>query len=286
MKSIFEKKGVNGVLEEIDLLGGDYARRLYFVALDRRRALRLERRPAGAGARSAQRMTLRLRSPPGAASTSRRASRSISAGAAAYVQAMATMKSDYDQRQALDGADASATAPASTATRWSPARRPHESRATTSAWCSIERSAAASLSVDVEAERARRRRGMQSDYDRGQVLTAYVQRYGVEPAVREPFFAAVQRDQVRLRAAPGADRALRRRMAATARSSRPRSTPCRRCRRTTTERKSCWRSCRRRASTPRAGRRSSRPPSGSSRRTTRIACSPRWSGPNGDSCGS
>ena len=28
VKSIFEKKGVNGVLEEIDLLGGDYARRL------------------------------------------------------------------------------------------------------------------------------------------------------------------------------------------------------------------------------------------------------------------
>ena len=33
VKSIFEKKGVNGVLDEIDLLGGDYARRLYLVAL-------------------------------------------------------------------------------------------------------------------------------------------------------------------------------------------------------------------------------------------------------------
>ena len=33
VKSIFAKKGVAGVLDEIDLLGGDYARRLYFVAL-------------------------------------------------------------------------------------------------------------------------------------------------------------------------------------------------------------------------------------------------------------
>ena len=33
---------------------------------------------------------------------------------------------------------------------------------------------------------------MQSDYDRGQVLTAYVQSYGVEPSLREPFFAAVR----------------------------------------------------------------------------------------------
>jgi hypothetical protein len=33
VKSIFAKKGVNGVLEEIELLGGDYARRLYFVSL-------------------------------------------------------------------------------------------------------------------------------------------------------------------------------------------------------------------------------------------------------------
>src|SRR5262249_11448157 len=33
VKSIFGKRGVNGVLDEIELRGGDYARRLYFVAL-------------------------------------------------------------------------------------------------------------------------------------------------------------------------------------------------------------------------------------------------------------
>jgi hypothetical protein len=33
VKSLFAKKGVSGVLDEIDLLGGDYARRLYFVAV-------------------------------------------------------------------------------------------------------------------------------------------------------------------------------------------------------------------------------------------------------------
>ena len=57
VKSIFEKKGVNGVLEEIDLLGGDYARRLYFVALVDLRAVRLERRASRCWRASVQRMT-------------------------------------------------------------------------------------------------------------------------------------------------------------------------------------------------------------------------------------
>ena len=34
-------------------------------------------------------------------------------------------------------------------------------------------------------------RGIQSDYDRGQVLVAYVQKFGVEPAAVDPFFKAV-----------------------------------------------------------------------------------------------
>src|SRR5206468_10037894 len=33
VKPIFEKKGLSGVLDEINLLGGDYARRRYFIAL-------------------------------------------------------------------------------------------------------------------------------------------------------------------------------------------------------------------------------------------------------------
>ena len=100
VKSIFEKKGVNGVLEEIDLLGGDYARRLYFVALIDVAAPRRGCRAAGAAARRSA-DEVRLRPPPGARARRGARARSISAAAAAYVQAMATMKSDYDQRQAL-----------------------------------------------------------------------------------------------------------------------------------------------------------------------------------------
>jgi hypothetical protein len=34
--------------------------------------------------------------------------------------------------------------------------------------------------------------GIQSDYDRRQVLTAYLKRFGVEPSLRDEFFAAVR----------------------------------------------------------------------------------------------
>ena len=100
VKSIFEKKGVGGVLEEIDLLGGDYARRLYFVALvdvahlDSNGVLPVLQR-AGERMRSDYD---RRRVLEHVASHVRLDQR----GALAYVRVMAGMKSDYDQRQALN----------------------------------------------------------------------------------------------------------------------------------------------------------------------------------------
>jgi hypothetical protein len=99
VKSIFEKKGVNGVLDEIDLLGGDYARRLYFTALIDLARFGLQRRDAGAGARG-QRMTSDYDRRQVLEQVAAR-SRSIGRARPAYIQAMASMKSDYDQRQAL-----------------------------------------------------------------------------------------------------------------------------------------------------------------------------------------
>ena len=188
VKSIFGRKGVGGVLDEIDLLGGDYARRLYLVALvdiaafdsttvqpilqrvgqamvsdyDRRQVLE----------HIASRVTLDR------------------AGAAAYVQAMATMKSDYDQREALSAlarrggaaADGETLLPALTHIKSSYDRR-----------VTLEQILARGpISTDGKKTILIAAAGIHSDYDRRQVLTAYVKRFGIEAPLRDEFFAAVR----------------------------------------------------------------------------------------------
>ena len=88
VKSIFEKKGVNGVLEEIDLLGGDYARVCIHRVIDLARfdSNGVKR----AGARGAALTSDYDRRQCGAVATRVTLDQ---AGAAAYVQAMASMKS-------------------------------------------------------------------------------------------------------------------------------------------------------------------------------------------------
>jgi hypothetical protein len=75
----------------------------------------------------------------------------------------------------------------------------------------------------LEEERALAAAGMPSDYDRGQVLTAYVQNYGVEPPLREPFFAAVRIAPFGLRGAGACSPSLRKRAPSDATSSSRRS---------------------------------------------------------------
>ena len=187
VQTIFEKNGVNGVLEEIDLLGGDYARRLYFVALvDRARFDSNGVKPVLA--RIGERMTSDYDRRQVLQHIASRVTLDES-GAAAYIQAMATMKSDYDQRQALEAlmqsgasVDGNAIAGAVDHIKSSYDKRIVLNQA-------IGRG---SLTVESKRSLLAGAAGMKSDYDRGQVLTSYVQRYGVEPAVRDPFFAAVR----------------------------------------------------------------------------------------------
>src|SRR6185295_15713584 len=97
--SIFEKKGMNGVLEEIDLLGGDYARRLYFIAL-----VDTARLDANSVQPVLERLGQRMTSDYDRRQVLEHVASHVTLdqkGASAYVRAMATMKSDYDQRQAL-----------------------------------------------------------------------------------------------------------------------------------------------------------------------------------------
>jgi hypothetical protein len=188
VKSIFEKKGVNGVLEEIDLLGGDYARRLYFVALVD--AARLD---ASSVQPVLERVAQRMTSDYDRRQVLEHVASHVTLdqkGASAYVQAMATMKSDYDQREALIALlQRSGTAVNGDAFLQALSRMKSSYDKRMVLADVIGRR---SLSVDAKKNALVAVGGMQSDYDRGQVLTGYVQSFGVEAEVREPFFAAVR----------------------------------------------------------------------------------------------
>ena len=86
-------------MSEIDLLGGDYARRLYLVAL-----VDLARFDATTVIPVIERTGRLMKSDYDWRLVLEKVAASVAldrAGAAAYVGAMATMKSDYDQRMAL-----------------------------------------------------------------------------------------------------------------------------------------------------------------------------------------
>jgi hypothetical protein len=188
VKSIYGKKGVSGVLEEVDLLGGDYARRVYLVAL-------LELAPFDST--TVQPLLQRA----GQAMTSDYDRRQVlehvatrvtldRKGVAAYVQAMATMKSDYDQRQALSALTGRSAAAADGETLL-PAlahiKSSYDKRV------ALEQILArGTMSTEGKRTILTAAAAIQSDYDRRLVLTAYLTRFGLEPALRDEFFAAVR----------------------------------------------------------------------------------------------
>jgi hypothetical protein len=188
VKSIFAKKGVNGVFDEIDLLGGDYARRLYFVAL-----IDIAHLDAATVQPLLQRAGQLINSDYDRRQVLEHVASRVALdqkAASVYVQAMTTMKSDYDQRQALtaltkhNGAatDGDTMLPALAHIKSSYDKR----------MVLADMLARGALSAEAKKTVLAAVPGMQSDYDRRQVLTAYVERFGVEPALREPFFTAVR----------------------------------------------------------------------------------------------
>jgi hypothetical protein len=188
VKSIFERGGVNGVFEEIDRLGGDYARRLYLVAL-----IDVARFDAASVPPLLQRVGDRMKSDYDRRQVLEHVASKVPLdrqAAAAYVQAMATMTSDYDQREAL-AALAKGNGPAVDGDTLAPAlahmKSSYDKR------CVLEQIVARDgLSADGKKVVLASVRGLQSEYDRRQILTAYIARFGVEPALREPFFATVR----------------------------------------------------------------------------------------------
>jgi hypothetical protein len=188
VKSIFERHGANGVLAEIDLLGGDYARRLYLAALiDVARFDTTSVQPVllrvGQLMKSDYDRRVVLEHVASHVALDR-------AGAAAYVRSMATMRSDYDQRQALSALTTHSSAAAGGDTLL-PAlahmKSGYDKRIVLEQI--LERGP---LGADAKHTVLAAVPGIASDYDRRLVLTKYVDRFGVEPAVRDAFFAAVR----------------------------------------------------------------------------------------------
>jgi hypothetical protein len=188
VKSIFEKNGVNGVLEEIDLLGGDYARRLYFVAL-----IDVAHLDTNTVQPILQRLGQRMTSDYDRRQVLEHVASHVALdqkGTSAYAQAMATMKSDYDQRQALSAlvrssgvaVDADAMGAAVTHMKSSYDKRMVLADMLKSGPLGFDSKKSVLVAVAT----------MKSDYDRGQVLSDYVKAFGVESALRQPFFAAVK----------------------------------------------------------------------------------------------
>lgn len=155
VKSILEKNGVAGVMDEISLLTGDYVRRLYFVALVD--AAKLDARTV---VPILQRVGERMTSDYDRRQVLEHVSTRVTLeepATTAYVAAVGMMKSSYDKRVVLTHL--------------------------------IEHN---TLSADAKRSVLGAIPGIHSDYDRRQVLTAYLSRYGVEAGLREPFGAAVR----------------------------------------------------------------------------------------------
>jgi len=188
VKSIFGRKGVNGVYDEIDLVGSDYARRLYLVAL-----VDVARFDSATVQTLLERAGRLLKSDYDRRQVLEHVAATVPLdrkGATTYVQALSTMRSDYDQRMALSAltkhsatsVDGDTLAPALTHIKSSYDKRMVLEEMLTRGAMSADAKQMVLLAV----------RDMPSDYDRRQVLTAYLARFGVEPALLEPFFTAVR----------------------------------------------------------------------------------------------
>jgi hypothetical protein len=187
VKSIFAKKGTSGVLDEIDLLGGDYARRLYMVAL-----IDVARLDSTTVQPLLQRAGRLMRSDYDRRQVLEHVAATVALdqkGAAAYVRAMDSMTSDYDQRMALSALTTRHAAAVDGDTLL-PALR-HINSSYDKRMVLEDLLARGTMGTDAKRAVLTAVAGKCSDYDRRQVLTAYLARFGVEAAVREPFFEAV-----------------------------------------------------------------------------------------------
>jgi beta-lactamase regulating signal transducer with metallopeptidase domain len=221
VKSILAKKGVGGVLDEIHLLGGDYARRLYFNALVDQVQL-----DSTAAQPVLQRLGQQMTSDYERGQVLQHIASRVrldQRGAQAYIRAMASMKSDYERRQALTALMARRPAVPGVADAALDGVRDMRSdyersevlrsaltngtiaqldavfaavgRMTSSyeqRRVLLEALAKSRLADDAKRGFLMAAASVQSDYDCSEILIAYVKAHGVEASIRQPFFAALR----------------------------------------------------------------------------------------------
>ena len=187
VKSILEKKGVPGVLAEIDLLGGDYARRLYFTALlDQSHFDTASIQPI------LQAIARRMTSDYDRRVTLEKVAHAVKLdrkGVDAYVRALETMKSDYDRRVALTtlfGTGGQIVDGDTLITAVGQMRSAYDRRQVLA-----DLMARGPLDTGTRTALLNVTAGIRSDYDRAETLNVFVARFGVDSPVREPFFAGV-----------------------------------------------------------------------------------------------
>jgi hypothetical protein len=186
VKNIFAKKGAAGVLEEIDRIDADYGRRLYLVALVD--VARLD-------SQGVVPVLRRVEQPMRSDYDRRLVLEHVAArvrlderGVAAYVQAMAAMKSDYDQRESLGALTKSGAALDGDAAFHAVAhmRSAYDKRVSLTEIIDRGR-----LSTDARRALLKSVADIPSDYDRREVLTAYLKKLDVDAPSREAFFAVI-----------------------------------------------------------------------------------------------
>jgi hypothetical protein len=221
-KSILDRKGVAGVLEEIGALEGDYVRRLYFQALvnnahldattiipvlhevsarvrsdyDRGEILKLIATRVKLDERSARAYVETLTSMKSdyerrKALSAVLATRPLSAGVADLAMgATRDMHSDYDRRQVLHaalGAGASVDHAEPLVAALGTMRSAYDKREVL-----LEMINTRSLGADAKTAVLNAAAGVNSDYDRRMVLAAFVKAYTVDQTTRDAYFAAVK----------------------------------------------------------------------------------------------
>ena len=187
VKSIFARKGVAGVLEEVDLLGSDYARRLYLETL-----IDVAHLDSTSVTPVLQRAADNIRSDYDRRQVLQRVASRIrldQRGVSAYVHTIAAMRSDYDKRESLNALTRSGVSLDGNIAFEALAGMKSSYDKRMVFMEIIERGG--SLTTDSKRALLRSVAEPQSDYDRRQVLTAYVKKFGIEPSVRDSFFSAV-----------------------------------------------------------------------------------------------
>jgi len=219
VRTIYERKGIDGVLDEITQLESDYARRLYFTALIDRA------HPDAAAIVPVLRRMDRIRSDYDRGQVLQRIANRVTLdqrAAAEYVQAAAPLKSDYERRRVLSALLAIRPLPAGAATlaiRSSADMRSDYDRAEVlrtalaqdqiaepeALFASVGRMTSGyeqrrvltdlanrgSLSTELKRGLLTAASNIKSDFDRATVLLAYIGHHGAEASVRQPLFAAI-----------------------------------------------------------------------------------------------